>query len=334
MESITTIKEVAEYAGVSVATISRVLNNPDRVKDDTKRRVFEAIEALNYSPNLLGRNLRLAYTKTILVLLPTIANDFYSDIIFGIRKSAEQDSYNIMIGVTDHNQDTEIKYMNLLQTKSVDGVILLASTLGREYLGELSRQFPMIQCCEYVEGLEISTVTIDNYKAAYEATQYLVSLGHKHIGFVGGEGNYISSELRLQGFQDAMKAQGIPEKSEYQCTSQYSYKGGSRACEKLMGLSVPPTAIFAVADSIAVGVIKKALEKGKKIGEELDVIGFDDTAIANVYHPTVTTVAQPRFELGQNAYWLLRQTIENKISQKQVIYLPHTLKVRETTKRG
>lgn len=330
--SMATIKEVAEYAGVSVATISRVLNNPDKVKEDTKRKVYEAIEALNYAPNLLGRNLRVAHTKTILVLLPTIANDFYSSIMTGIRRCAQQDGYHIMIGVTDDDPTCELGYMNLLQTRSVDGVILLASKLERTYLGNMASHYPIVQCCEYVEGVDVSLVTIDNYQAAYDAITYLIELGHKRIGFIGGEETYISARLRAKGFQDALEAAGITLCRDYMTFGNYSYKSGIKGCETLMALEAPPTAIFTVADSIAVGVIKKAQELGLELGKDLDLIGFDDTAIARMYNPAITTVSQPRMELGMKAYELLKQRIENQSSKIETIYLKHTIKIRETTK--
>ncbi|MGL4737596.1 MAG: LacI family DNA-binding transcriptional regulator [Cellulosilyticaceae bacterium] len=327
-----TIKQVAEYAGVSVATISRVLNNPDKVKEDTKKRVYAAIEFLDYAPNLLGRNLRVAHTKTILVLLPTIANDFYSSIMTGIRESAQEDGYHIMIGVTDHEAHSEKGYMNLLQTRSVDGVILLSSKLDQAYLGNMARHYPIVQCCEYIEGVDISLVTIDNYQAAYDATKYLIELGHKRIGFIGGEEDYISARLRAKGFWDALEASGLMLSKDYMTLSNYSYKSGVKGCERLMALKEPPTAIFTVADSIAVGVIKKAQELGLKIGKDLDIIGFDDTAIARMYNPAITTVSQPRVELGSRAYELLKKKIEDLSSQVERVYLRHTIKVRETTK--
>lgn len=331
-ESMATIKQVAEYAGVSVATISRVLNSPDKVKEDTKKRVYEAIEILDYAPNVLGRNLRVAHTKTILVLLPNIANGFYSSIMTGIRESAQEDGYHIMIGVTDHDANCEKAYMNLLQTRSVDGVILLSSKLDRTYLGNMARHYPVVQCCEYVEGVDVSLVTIDNYQAAYDATKYLIEIGHRRIGFIGGEEDYISARLRAKGFLDALESAGIVLSKDYMTPSNYSYMSGVKGCEVLMSLEEPPTAIFTVADSIAVGVIKKAQALGFEIGKDLDLIGFDDTAIARMYHPAITTVSQPRIALGIKAYELLKRKIKDLTSQTEIIYLRHTIKVRETTK--
>lgn len=333
MRCIATIKEVADYAGVSVATISRALNNPERVREETRYKVFEAIEKLNYSPNVLGRNLRVARTKIILVLLPTIANDFYSTIISGIRSEAEKDGYNIMIGVTDNDPDLELRYMNLLQTKSVDGAILLSPIVKGELLSQIAREYPMVQCCEYLDGVDINTVTIDNYKAAYEATSYLIELGHKRIGFIGGQESYISAKLRAEGFRRALKENGLKIPNDYIHRSNYSYKSGGEACRKLLALEFPPTAIFTVADSIAVGAIKAAQEMGLEIGKHLDVMGFDDNSIARVYSPTITTVSQPRVELGQVAYRLLKEKISSLQSKTKKIELVHTLKIRETTKK-
>ncbi|MGL6173530.1 MAG: LacI family DNA-binding transcriptional regulator [Cellulosilyticaceae bacterium] len=327
-----TIKDVAKLAGVSVATVSRVLNSEENVKAETKQKVKEAIETLHYSPNLLGRNLRRLQTRSVLVLLPTLSNPFYAGVIKGLKNRAEEMGYQIMIGVTDSEEEIEKRSIKMLTNRLVDGVILFSPRLNVSLLNKVAKQYPIVQCSEYVEESHTSKVTIDNEKAAYEATQYLMELGHRKIALLSNNKGFTSAKLREEGYRRALRQQNVSIQEDWIRYTEYSYLGGQKACIELLALENPPTAIFAIADSMAVGVVRQLIERGIKVGEDIDVIGFDDTSVTKIYTPTITTISQPRFEMGKAAMQLLISKIENINNPDECLILPHQLKIRESTK--
>jgi LacI family repressor for deo operon, udp, cdd, tsx, nupC, and nupG len=329
-----TIKDVANLAGVSVATVSRVLNEEKNVKLSTKRNVEQAIEALNYSPNLLGRHLRKNKTKNVLVLLPTISGPFYSAVIKGIQACAEKEAYQIMIAITDSDVGKEERSIKMLETKLVDGLILFAPQVCKERLETLAKNYPLVQCCEYIEGAQVSVVSIDNLQAAYDATCYFLNLGHEKIAMITSKVVCPSSKLREQGFRKALLDHNKVLKEEYILHTDYTYTAGMEATKKLLQGAEPPTAIFATSDSLAIGAIKAAVQMGIKVGEEIDIIGFDDTSIAKMYQPAITTVTQPRFKIGEVAMSLLLEKINDLHLTTEFVTLPHELVVRDSTRKA
>lgn len=327
-----TIKDVAKRANVSVATVSRVLNRDPKVKPGTREIVEGVIKELNYAPNLLGRNLRRSSTQNILVLLPTISNQFYSSIIKGIREEALKEDYNVMIGITDLKAEIELRHIQLLETKLVDGIIFVAPQIEASVLVETSKKYPIVQCSEYLQDVDVSVVSIDNKQAAYDATNYLIQIGHTKIALITSKKKYTSSVLREEGFKAALKEHGIKLPKDYICYTDYSHTEGTKASYKLLTSSNPPTALFAISDSLAVGALKGIQEQGKVIGEDVDVIGFDNTFVSKVYHPTLTTVSQPRFEMGKEAMRLLSGKIRNIDAPNECVILKHELVIRESTK--
>lgn len=327
-----TIKDVAKLAGVSVATVSRVINDESNVKTDTKERVLAAVDELNYTPNLLGRNLRRSNTKNVLVLLPTISNQFYSSIIKGMNYRAQQDGYHVMVSITDLDVKTEEEYIALLETKLVDGVILFAPQISKDKIEQIARYYPVVQCCEYVEGADVSIVSIDNKKAAYDAVEHLINIGHKKIGIITSGIVYTSAARREEGYREALKHHNISVPEGYVIHTNYSYKSGMQAAKELLTLQDPPTAIFTISDSMAVGAIKAITQMGKVVGKDIDVTGFDDTVIAKVYNPSITTITQPRFEMGVVVMDLMLKKIRDIKTPNEIITLEHQVVERESTR--
>lgn len=327
-----TIKDVAQHAKVSVATVSRVLNNDPKVRPETKEVVERAIDELGYSPNLLGRNLRRSSTHNILVLLPTISNQFYSAIIKGIREEANLEGYNVMIGITDLDVNIEMNHIQLLENKLVDGIIFFTPQIAKSTLTRLGKVYPIVQCSEYVEGAKLSLVSIDNKQAAFDATKYLIELGHKHIGLITSKKVYTSSKLREEGFKQALTQHQLPVNEELIYYTDYTPQCGTEAAKALLTRKTPPTAIFTISDSLAIGVIRGLKECGKKVGVDIDVIGFDNTFISKFYEPTITTISQPRLKMGKKAARLLLNKIQNIDSANETIFLPHELMIRQSTK--
>lgn len=326
-----TIQDVAREAGVSVATVSRVMNNSPSVSDITRERVLEAIKKLDYQPNLLGRNLRRTETRMILVLLPNIANPFYSRIVKGAEDVAHKNGYNIMLCNTDSDKNREKLYLDLLKNRLSDGVIFMASELSKDELMETGRNFPVVQCCEHKEGAGVSHVSIDNLAAAYKAVKHLISLGHTRIGMISSKNNFLSTIHRELGYKKALDDSGIDFDPSLIKYGDYGFKSGLRAAKQFLDMEDRPTAIFAISDTMAVGVIKAAGEAGLKVPDDIAVAGFDNISLASMCEPPLTTISQPKYDLGCTAMDLLLRQIRGELKEPEKVLLEYELIIREST---
>ena len=325
------IQDVAKKAGVSVATVSRVLNKSGSVAQGTRDAVLEAIKQLDYRPNLLGRNLRRTETRLVLALLPTIANPFYSRIVKGIEDIAHKNGYNVMLCNTDSDVGREHVYLEMLKNRLADGVIFMAPEIDSEELTAIGGDFPVVQCCEYKEGAQVSLTSIDNHLAAKKATKHLIALGHTKIGMISCRNNFLSTIRREQGYKTTLEETGISFDNQYFVCGDYSFKSGYRAAISLLALGERPTAIFAISDIMAIGVLRAAREKGLKVPEDLAVIGFDNISFASMCNPMLTTVSQPKYDLGCTAMDLLLRKIHGELKEPAEIVLENELIIREST---
>ena len=298
-----TIEQVARYAGVSVATVSRTLNNSPTVKPLTAKRVREAIAALNYIPNQSARNLRRNESRVILALAPNFSNPYYSHILTGIGEQAREREYSVLICNTSGMEESERAFLNMLETRRADGAIILGCNRDYKWLGEYAGRFPVVLCCEYVPELQCPSVSIDNYRAAREMVEYLQSLGHRRIAMLGADNKYISSQLRLQGYRDAMTAAGTAVQDGWYrlADGDYSFASGQREARRLLTMEPKPSAIFCVSDILALSVISVAQSMGIDVPGELSVTGFDDVDYTTMFHPHLTTVYQPCYEMGRQS---------------------------------
>jgi LacI family transcriptional regulator, repressor for deo operon, udp, cdd, tsx, nupC, and nupG len=328
-----TIKEVAQKAGVSVATVSRVINKDHRVKSATREKVLNAVSALDYTPNYLGRNLRQIRTKKILVLIPSISNQFYSKIIRGIEDVSREKGYETLVCMSHNDPEIEQNYIEMLTTRIVDGMIFLSSSLSSQDMDRLSDNYPVVQCCEYIEGSSTDYVSIDNERAAYDCVSWLLNAGHKSIAFFGSKLKYSSGISREKGYRKAMEDAGKTVDEDLVILEDYSYPGGiSMAQKSLSTKDKRPEAIFCISDSMAIGCISELSEKGITVPGEISVMGFDDTSVSKVYCPPISTVAQPQKEIGRISAQMLLERIMDGRKQIRHIILPHTLILRGTTK--
>ena len=328
-----TISDVAREAGVSVATISRVINNSPRVLPETKAKALSAIERLQYQPNILARNFRRSESRVILVLCPNFTNPYYANVVTGISDSARQYGYSAMFCTTQGDKQLEKDFLDMLKGKKADGAILLATESSERFMTHLSEQFPIVQCSEYFPDAGLSHVSIDNYKAARHAIKYLTGLGHKQIGFITSNDAYLSMSNRLQGYKDALEQVGIPFQTELvQYTGEgYHFSNGMKAVHNLLSLHNKPTAILCVSDILALGAIRGAEDAHVKIPEELAIVGFDDVEYATMFKPHITTVRIPCYALGTSSMELLWNLMNNiKATCKEVV-LDFELIVREST---
>jgi LacI family repressor for deo operon, udp, cdd, tsx, nupC, and nupG len=324
------ISDVAKLANVSTATVSRVISNSATVKKETTDKVMKAINKLNYQPNVLARQLRRLETKTILVVVPDISNTFFSKILRGIESIAIQNGYQVLLGDADNNVERESSYLNILRQRKADGMILLTARMEQSLVVEISNEFPVVLACEYIEGSDIPTVSIDNISSARKATDYLISLGHKRIGFISGPLDVVLSRDRLKGFRQAMNQNEIPVDSYLIQEGDFSYESGFNLMNKYLALKNPPTAIFAANDEMAIGAIKASKAKGFSIPEDISVVGFDDIKFASIVEPSLTTIRQPTYEIGVKAMELLIGLINKDELQKEQYMLEDQLIIRES----
>ncbi len=329
------IKDIARLSGASVATVSRVLNNDVQVTEKTRQRIMKIIEETGYKPNYVGRSLRKMSSKKLLIMLPTISNPFYSDIVVGFEQKALSEKYGILLAVTHRDAEIEKQYYELLFTRQVDGVASFIPNISHEEINEIADRYPFVACC-WRGGTDInaSYVCIDNERATYDTVKYLVELGHTKIAILNG--NYperIYEAERESGYRSALKNFNISIKEEYCVTCDYDYRSAYSKTAELMSLGDPPTAILALSDERAAGVVKFLNENGYKAGVDVDVVGFDNTVVSEVTTPDITTVAQPRLEIGHAAAELLLEQIRDNTKPKKGIIMAHNLIVRESTRK-
>lgn len=326
------IADVAKKARVSVATVSRVINGIENVKEETKKRVLKAMSELSYSPNALARNLRKNASNAVLVLTPNFTNPYYSHILAGISHCATEKGYSALIVPFNTSEEAERLMKNLLDSNKADGVIMLGLHVGDIWIKKYEKQYRMVQCTEYIEGeSSIPYISIDNYCAMYSMTKYVQSKGHKRIALVINDNKFKSTKFRLNGFKDAMKESKYKydlEKYIYY-GKDYSFETGVDAASKLCSIPDAPTAILCISDILALGVISGANEMGIDVPQDLSVTGFDDVDYTKMFHPFLTTVKQPCYELGVASMELFyKQIIREEFNIDNIV--PYELKIRES----
>jgi LacI family repressor for deo operon, udp, cdd, tsx, nupC, and nupG len=331
---VSTIYEVAKRAGVSTATVSRVLSRPEVVAPATRRKVLQAVERLGFEPNFAAKNLRTLQSRKLLVTVPDLSNPFFSLILQGIEDAAQREGYAVLVGDTEHDEKREERYALMLKRKEADGLIFLGHRLPKEAARLLKamapKPAPVVNGCEFSPRLGVPSVHIDNAKAAAEAMDHLYRLGHRRIAVVTGPLESPLSRDRLRGATTRAKT----ERAERDLTvmqGDFSIASGAAAAEKLLLRSDAPTAIFCFNDEMAIGVIDTARRLRRAVPKDLSVVGFDDIRFARYTDPPLTTVAQPMREIGEGTVRLLLEILRgNEISPVSVT-LPHTLMVRGST---
>ncbi|UFJ40814.1 LacI family DNA-binding transcriptional regulator [Brevibacillus humidisoli] len=326
-----TIQQVAKEAGVSVATVSRVLNKHPSVSLKTRQKVESVIERLHYEPNMLGRNLRISQSRMLLVLVPSISNPFYSKIVQGIEDVTRKHHYNILLCTTDTDIEREMIYLDLVKHKLADGVISMDPAADLDHLTGEGRQFPVIQCCEYSENLQIPYVSIDNRTAAYKAVKHLITLGHRKIAMINSDQRFLYARLRKEGYLKALEEYGIACREEWVIHTDLGFESGQRAMRAFLALEEKPTAVFCVSDTLAIGALKGIKEEGVRVPQDIAVVGFDNIQFAAMMNPTLTTVAQPMYEMGCEAARMLIHKLNHPDDSLRSVILDHELIIREST---
>lgn len=324
------IKEVAKQANVSIATVSRVLSRPETVAKETIKKVLEVIEDLNYQPNAAARQLRMSETTTILVVVPDITNTFFSDVLRGIEFVALENGYQVLLGDADNSAEREKGYLSILRQKKAAGMILLTAGIEADIVEEIASEYPVVLACEYLEGVNVPTVSIDNVSGARKATEYLINLGHKRIGFISGPMNSVLSRDRLKGFYQAMGQYNLKVEPELVQEGNFSYKSGLNMTLKLLAYSHTPTAVFAANDEMAFGAVNAIERKGLSVPNDISVIGFDNIKFSAIFKPALTTISQPTFDIGTKAMELLIGLMTKQEMKKTQYILENKLVLRDS----
>lgn len=327
-----TIQEVADAAGVSTATVSRTLSNPEVVAEPTRRRVLSAVEALGYLPNAAAKSLRTLRTGKLLVTVPDIANPFYSLLIQGIEETAQRAGYAVLLGDTRHDPEREDRYALMLQRKEADGLIFLGHRVPKALIAwtrGLGATPPVVNGCEFSPRLGVPSAHIDNAAAAREAMEHLYGLGHRRIGIVTGPLASPLSTDRLRGVTDCAAEQGAKRQLAI-FQGDFSIDSGIAGASQLLAQPDPPTAIFCFSDESAIGVMDFARQRKMRIPDDLSVVGFDDIRFSQYLTPPLTTIGQPMQDIGRETVRLLLEILrENK--KPASVTLPHRFMIRGST---
>jgi LacI family repressor for deo operon, udp, cdd, tsx, nupC, and nupG len=297
------IRDVARLAGVSTATVSRALTDPDRVSPASRARVLEAVAQVGYLPNPMARSLRSQKTRMVLVVLPDLANTFFSKILQGIEETLFAAGYGMIIGNLDGSPEKEARFAAFTAAGQVDGALLLNGHLfgqTRDGRGEAMRAaVPLVALCEAIPSAPVPQIEVDNRAAARGATAHLAALGHRRIAYLAGPpGNALEVE-RYAGYLEGLAEANLAPDPDLVLPGDYTLEAGARAALRLLESPRRPTAVFSSNDEMAIGLMRGLAEGGLRVPDDVSVAGFDDIEFAAVADPPLTTVRQPRGALGR-----------------------------------
>ncbi|UCZ54407.1 substrate-binding domain-containing protein [Bacillus shivajii] len=328
-----TIKDVAKKAGVSIATVSRIINEQSGYSQRTKDKVVRVIEDLGYTPNALARGLVGKETKTIGVLLPKVSGLYASRLLEGIERRANAENYSVLVCHLNSSDSRAVDDLQVLKEKQVDGIIYASEEMSTEQ-GNMLQTFmcPVILVSTKSMRFSFPYIKVDDVQAAYDGTAYLIGQGHKEIALVSGSADDpIAGKPRIDGFMQAMKDHDIevnPDLIEY---GNFRFESGKRCMEKLMQKRKRFSAVFATSDEMAIGVLSVAYEKGIRIPHDLSVIGYDNTQAAEMAIPPLTTVSQPLMDMGERAVDMMIQQRKQQETVSNFI-ISHNIYKRQTVR--
>lgn len=320
-----TIYDVAREAGVSMATVSRVVNNNPNVKPQTRKKVYEAIERLGYRPNAVARGLASKKTTTVGVVIPDISNSIFAEIARGIEDIANMYHYNIILCNADKKKEKEIRVINTLLEKQVDGLLFMGGTVTEEHVQAFqTSSVPIVLCATSDENGVIPSVDIDHEAAAFDAVNTLIRHGHREIAMISGTlQDPANGYARFQGYKKALESAGIPYQEDLVRIGNYRYESGVEAMKYFLGLKKRPTAVFSATDEMAIGAIHSIQDEGLKVPDDFSVISVDNIRMASMVRPQLTTVAQPMYDLGAVAMRLLTKLMKKENVENPRVILPH-----------
>jgi LacI family transcriptional regulator len=327
-----TMKQVAEQAGVSTTTVSHVINNTRVVSEDVRARVLAVIGQLRYVPSAVARSLKNDRTHTIGMMVPNNSNPYFAEVIRGIEDAAFKLGYNIILCNSYDDPGKQVAYIRVLMEKRIDGLILVSSGTDAELARFLADdQIPVVLVDREISGVAADFIESDHEQGGYLGTRYLLELGHRAIACVSGPQELLTSRERVAGYQRALQEAGVALQAEWLVYSDFTSAGGHAAFGQLLALPRRPSAVFAGNDLMAIGGICAASEAGVQIPGQLSVVGYDDIALAAYSNPPLTSIGQPKQEMGAlTARILLERMRDPSLPCRRELLQP-TLVVRKST---
>lgn len=331
-DSKVTIVDVAAEAGVSFGTVSRVINNDVHVKPETRARVLEAMQQLQFVANRQARSLAGGKSNTIGVLVPDLGTGYIGEIIRGIDSELSLTSFDLILFTTHRAATKEAGYVANLVKGTVDGLLIVLPRNPVDYIDTLThRNYPFVLIDHQGTGKNCPAVGATNWQGAYTATEYLINLGHRRIGFITGSMDLGCAEDRLKGYRSALRTYHVPEIPELIFEGTFSQPDGYTGASLMLELAAPPTAIFASNDVMAMGVMDAIHNRGLRIPDDISVVGFDNIPQSAMVHPSLTTIQQPLEKMGRVAAQILLGILEDPGKDSGRIELPTELIIRDST---
>jgi LacI family transcriptional regulator, galactose operon repressor len=326
-----TIYDVARLAGVSTATVSRALNGTGQIAPATRATIDAAVEQLGYHPNTVARSLVTKSTQTIALLLPDITNPFYAALVSGIQRRVLETGHTMLLCTTESDPEREEQYLNLLRAKQVDGVLVDGLVLPPDTIARFVRNGLPIVCLDRdVDSTTVPLVQVDNRLGARMATEHLLSLGHRRIGHIAGAPELGISEERIAGYRDALAAAGLEPEPQLLAVGMFTEEGGCEAMGALLE-TTELTAVFAANDLSAIGAVSAIVESGRRVPDDVSVVGFDDLRLSRYTTPPLTTIHQPALEIAERATQLLLDLAAGREASQLLHLLEPELVVRGST---
>jgi LacI family repressor for deo operon, udp, cdd, tsx, nupC, and nupG len=334
-QKLATIEDVAAIAGVSIATVSRAINEPAKVADATRRRVNDAIARTGYTTNAMARSLRMRRANMILILAPDVGDPNFSNILVGLETEASKRGYGVLIGNTQNDATRETDYLRFISSNQADGVILLTGHLPFGYAdaGSEARLPPMVAVNEPVPGDQVPFVGVDNFEGARIAAEHLISQGHRQIAFIGHSTSRVVHQLRERGYRAALADAGIATDPMLILDGDGTTESGRQSAEHMFVRDVLPSAFLCVNDATALGVIIALNARGYDLPRQFSVMGFDDISFASFVTPSLTTMKQPRSKMGEAAMELLLTVLEGRPLERREVLLRSELVLRNSVAR-
>ena len=332
-----TLRDVAALAGVHTSTVSRVLRGKENlpIASETRQRILDAAKKLNYQPDQMARALRLKKSNTIGLIVPDISNSFFAEIARSIEAESYQAGYTLVVCNTNEDQEKEIRFVNNLISRAIDGLIIAPVQDTDLHIRELkNKKFPFVLIDRCFEDLETNFVIGDNEEAAFNAMAYLTKLGHRRIGFLSGRQNIYTIRKRLEGYKRAVAEFGLCNGTDLISGNSFTFESGYEAVQKLLGLANPPTALLLTGNIISIGAIKAITDRGLRIPNDISIIGFVDNVLSPYLFCPLTTISHPLEEMGQMAFAILLEHMQSKETRPHAkIVVKTQLNERKSTDR-
>jgi LacI family transcriptional regulator len=328
-----TIKDIARMTGVSHTTVSRALNDKSRIRNETKEKILSVARKLNYQPNFIARSLVMRRTKTLGLVITTIANPFYNELALGIESTVRGLGYSIILCCTNSDLSSEKHYIDILRSKGVDGIIFTSAHMGDPNIVTLAEEgFPLVlvnrRTYHSIVKEKVDYIGVDNILGGFLAVEHLIKLGHRKIGIIGGSSESSVGFERLEGGKKAFETYGLEEIKDYFLDGDFLKDSGYQGGKQFLKLADPPTAIFATNDYMALGAYQSLLEEGYRVPEDIALIGFNDIEFTSMKGIELTTIGQKKFEMGALAVKTLVEKIDGgeiKPSTKEILLKPELI---------